>query len=383
MALTDKFLKSKRATSEGKAYKDYPDGGGLLARVFQTGAITFYYRFRWRGKQAIAKVGAYPETTLKEARDIHTTMRQGKDKGVDPRNRLVSHKGVTIKDGFERWLEGHVKKNRKNPVVTERHFKRHIIPKFGTLIIDEMTIPEWENVVTVKGSPVLSGLLLRECKAMCGYLVRKQLITTELMRYIKTNDVGSMPNKRDRVYTKTELKQLLDWCQDQTNPVEYRLSMLMIMMFGCRVMEIALADRKEFDLEEWVWTVPKEHSKAKIQIKRPIPPIMRPMIAELYAIYGKTSIFMPTTRSRNRHAPSNLSGKLNNLRDKIGIKNMICHSFRHTLATHYADLGAEYHIAEKSLGHILGGVGSIYNRSFYVTQQAEAMDRYLGWIQGG
>ena len=380
MALTDKFLKSKKATSEGKPHKDYPDGGGLLARVYKSGSITFYYRYRWQGKQAIAKIGSYPETTLKEARELHQSMRQGVDRGVDPRNKLVSHRGSTIADGFNQWFVGHVEKNRKNPEVTKRHFKRHILPKYGTLIIDEMTIPEWENMLTIPDSPVLSGLLLRECKSMCGYLVRKQLITTELMRYIKTNDVGTMPNKRDRVYTKTELKSLLSWCEDQTNPVEHRLPMLMVMLFGCRVMEIALADRNEFDFDEWTWTVPKEHSKGKIQIKRPIPEIMRPMFNELFDLYGKVDVFLPNTNG-SHITPANLSRKLNSLRDVVGIKGMICHSFRHTLATHYADLGAEYHIAEKTLGHVLGGVSSIYNRSFYISQQEEAMGNYLNWIR--
>ncbi|WP_407058591.1 Arm DNA-binding domain-containing protein [Vibrio parahaemolyticus] len=33
--------------------------------------MSFCYRFRWQGKQAISTSGTYPQVSLKEARDIH------------------------------------------------------------------------------------------------------------------------------------------------------------------------------------------------------------------------------------------------------------------------------------------------------------------------
>ncbi|HCE1794011.1 TPA: DUF4102 domain-containing protein [Vibrio parahaemolyticus] len=42
-----------------------------LARFYKSGKISFCYRFRWQGKQAILTIGTYPQVSLKEARDIH------------------------------------------------------------------------------------------------------------------------------------------------------------------------------------------------------------------------------------------------------------------------------------------------------------------------
>ncbi len=50
---TNAFLKSKKNFPTDKVHKDYPDAGGLLARFYKTGAVAFYYRFRYEGKSAI------------------------------------------------------------------------------------------------------------------------------------------------------------------------------------------------------------------------------------------------------------------------------------------------------------------------------------------
>ncbi|WJT09229.1 tyrosine-type recombinase/integrase [Vibrio harveyi] len=382
MKLTEKFLKSKKANSEGKQFKDFPDGGGLVARVFKTGSISFYYRFRWQGSQAVAKIGSYPAVSLKEARETHQTMRSGRDRGVDPRARLMTHDGVTMQEGFERWYEGYLKDNRKDPVKTRKHFEKHILPKYGTMILDEIKIPEWERILRIKSAPVLSGLMLRECKAMCGYLIRKQIITNELIRYIKIAEIGKMPNKRDRVYNRTELKKVWDWCNDPIHPIEYRFPLFAAMVFGCRIGEVAMARKKEFDFENRIWTVPKEHSKAGIQIFRPIPEFMDPLFKELDELFGKRRLLLVPNRKGEEISPKTLSMRVNIRRDQIGVEGMICHSFRHTLSTNYANLGIEPHIAEKQLGHLMGGSMQIYNRGMYLDQIAEAMAKYKEWIHG-
>ncbi|MEP7949801.1 Arm DNA-binding domain-containing protein, partial [Vibrio parahaemolyticus] len=69
MTITERALKSKNNFPTDKPHQDLADGGGLLARFYKSGKISFCYRFRWQGKQAILTIGTYPQVSLKEARE--------------------------------------------------------------------------------------------------------------------------------------------------------------------------------------------------------------------------------------------------------------------------------------------------------------------------
>lgn len=71
MTITERALKSKQNFPTTKNHSDLADGGGLLARFYRSGKVSFCYRYRWKGKQAILTFGSYPNLSLKEARERH------------------------------------------------------------------------------------------------------------------------------------------------------------------------------------------------------------------------------------------------------------------------------------------------------------------------
>lgn len=54
-------------------------------------------------------------------------------------------------------------------------------------------------------------------------------------------------------------------------------------------------------------------------------------------------------------------------------KKWTIHDLRRILATRMSDLGIAPHIVEQLLGHSLGGVMQIYNRSQYLPEKKEAL----------
>lgn len=75
------------------------------------------------------------------------------------------------------------------------------------------------------------------------------------------SDVGQIAGKRDRVLDEAELGQL--WKAIFVEPdlklmSEYTRKMFVLCtVFGCRMSEARLSEWSEWDLESWVWTVPK------------------------------------------------------------------------------------------------------------------------------
>lgn len=68
MSISDSYLKAclnkERAKVEEKADRD-----GFWVKISKKGAVTFFYRYRFLGKQDKMTLGGYPALTLKAARE--------------------------------------------------------------------------------------------------------------------------------------------------------------------------------------------------------------------------------------------------------------------------------------------------------------------------
>ncbi|KFA99434.1 tyrosine-type recombinase/integrase [Vibrio sp. ER1A] len=382
MKLTEKFLKSKNNTTDGKPFKDFSDGGGMIARLYKSGSISFYYRHRWNSKPAIALIGKYPDITLKEARSIHNEMRIKLTKGQNPKHKIEKDGEYTIQEGFDCWYEKHVLPNRKHSNDAIGIFRHNLLEKHGSLVLNDITALKWIEILKNKKAPTISGRLLKECRAMCSYLIRLGLIKPNAISAIKIEDVGSLGKVRDRIYTRTELKAILDFCEGNATNIENRALLFMLMFWGCRVSEIGTSTwKRNLNFQDMQFIIMADNSKNSKKIVRPIPEFMMPMLNELKQITEKGGYLIPY------EDPASPPGKLLSLRVTYmrrytGIDDMIAHSFRHTMSTHLADLGIAPHVAEKLLGHSMAGVMAVYNKGDYLADQLVALNTYYEWIKG-
>lgn len=92
-SLTDTAVKNAKPSPDGKP-KRYTDGGGLYLHVTSAGKY-WRYNYRQDGKQKTLAFGAYPDTSLKHAREGHQAARELLARGV-PIQPQVSRKGRTI-----------------------------------------------------------------------------------------------------------------------------------------------------------------------------------------------------------------------------------------------------------------------------------------------
>ncbi|WP_394130161.1 tyrosine-type recombinase/integrase [Shewanella maritima] len=57
------------------------------------------------------------------------------------------------------------------------------------------------------------------------------------------------------------------------------------------------------------------------------------------------------------------------------------HDLRRIFATKLNDLGIAPYVVEQLLGHSLGGVMAIYNRSNYLPEKHAALDMWCEWLE--
>ncbi|HGB4867757.1 TPA: tyrosine-type recombinase/integrase [Salmonella enterica subsp. enterica serovar Muenchen] len=390
--LSDKRIKALLGKSQDKQ-QVISDGRGLSIRVSKSGAVSFVMFYRLGGRETPPvwlTLGKYPDMTLKMAREKRDQCRTWLADGTDPRHRIgfvtdESQRPVTVKDALEYWLEHYAREKRRAWVICQERFNRHIYSRLGNVPLSECTAAMWVKCFDEirKSGPVVAGHTFRDVKQAIKFCrVRRFVIHNELDDF-STTDMGERAKKKDRVLTTDEIRDV--WrclntdVENKYMGAGHKAAFTILVVFGCRGKEIRDSRWEEWDLDNWVWTVPKENSKNGREIIRPIPPHLRQWLLNLKTIASmeKKEYFMEGM-SREQGAMSTTGSRLWR---KFGhSKSWSLHDFRRVLATNLNDMGVNPHVVEQLLGHTLPGVMGIYNRSQYMDEKLKALTMWCDYL---
>ena len=383
----------------GKPYSGKPlvaDGGGLSARITSTGKISWAFRYRLGGREANQEwisLGKYPDTSLQQAREKRDRCRSWIDNGKNPKIELAVKKETVIKpvtnyDALEYWLVEYAEEHRANVDKHRAQFNKHIYPFIGDLPVTETDTRHWIECFDrarkgVKGvqrpAPVATGYMLQNAKQALRFCRVRHYVFSRVLDDLTITDVGKKQNKKDRVLTENELEQVWNMTQEKKFNQYHRNLIKLLLTFGCRTQEIRLSTWYEWDLQKQVWTVPKSHSKTGQKIFRPIPDEINIWLKQLKADADDSDWILGEKRSAE--TVSLMCGKYwKRLQHQSQWK---LHDLRRTFATNMNELGVAPHIVEQLLGHSLGGVMAIYNRSKYLSEKKAALEMWINYLQQG
>lgn len=136
MAISDSYLKSCLGRERDKV-EEKADRDGLWVRISKKGAVTFFYRFRFLGKQDKMTIGSYPEFGLKAARDEVAKWAAILARGENPRIRQSLDKAkinsqYTFEELFREW-HSMVCIQKESAGQVLRSFELHVFPKLGEI----------------------------------------------------------------------------------------------------------------------------------------------------------------------------------------------------------------------------------------------------------
>ena len=379
MSLSDSFLRN----INGKHYigkSELPDRDGLSARITKNGTITFQYRFRFKGKMARLDFGRYPDLKIAGARKLISEVRQVLSEGVDPRVYLKSkrHKveKITVRYCCEQFLAIREPTFKISTIGTYKSiFKEHLYPAFEDREIENISLSEWIDFFDKisQKSRVTSGAVLKLLKAICNWCVRRQLISTLDVQQLRTVDIGSFAKKGTRVLTTLECGKIWRELDRSRASPSVTNSIKACMLTGARISEILKSKMKDFDLESMIWTVPSENSKMNLPIRRPITPAFLEVLDFQWRLYQSSEWTFPAPNDFKKHLGIASANKLvREIKPRIDIPDWRTHDFRRTISTRLSEVGVLPHVTEKMLGHVLGGVMSVYNKHDWLSEQAKA-----------
>ncbi|GIU36565.1 site-specific integrase [Shewanella schlegeliana] len=387
--LHETHLRSMNGKSQA-VVKEKSDGQGLGVRVSKQGRIRFQFRYKIKGKNKRIDLGYYPDLSLKQARDERDKCRAWLAGGHDPkiareiaRDRTLEP--VTVKDALEYWIEKYARVKRSSFEKTQSQFNKHIYPYIGHYPLEQTKISHWlecfDRINTgiegvQKPAAVAAGQILQACKQALKFCrVRGYAITHELDDLV-AGDVGKKAAVKDRVLSYSELKDVLQWSHGRKGSFYMRYLCLLLIVFGARTQEVRLSTIHEWDLDNDLWTVPKQHSKTGLVIVRPIPQQIKPVIALLIKRNAKQGYLLGELRE-----DVSVSGSGGRICNKLKHKERwTLHDLRSTFSTILNDLEVDSRIVDKLIGHVIKGSEKHYNHSKYLKQSAAALDMWCEWL---
>lgn len=388
--LSDKALKALLGKARDKQ-KTISDGKGLSVRVSKHGAISFVYFFRTGGRCTAPvwmTLGRYPDMSLKMAREKRDLCRSWLVDGRDPRIQIKlaiekTMRPVTVKDALMYWVDNYAKDHRVPECRHLQRFEKHIFPVIGHIPVAECLTEEWIACFDKfkNKSPVVAGHTFADAKQALRFCRMRKYAISNALDDLKKNDMGSSPQKRDKVLTDEQLKTVWShlWIKEhwQQASIYIRRLMVLCLVFGCRQKEVRASTWKEWDLVNWIWTVPKENSKNGMDIVRPIPEGLRGWIAELHEATKHHDYILTRYSSQNT-----VSAYINKICIRFGHGEdpWTIHDFRRVLATKLNDMGVDAYVVEQLLGHSTPGVMGIYNRSKYIQKKLEALNIWFDYL---
>jgi integrase len=154
----------------------------------------------------------------------------------------------------------------------------------------------------------------------------------------------------------------------------------LLLVSGQRLNEVGRLEWRELDLQNKVWTLPKERVKNSKEHRVPLSDLALGILGSLPRFKGYQYVF--TTRGDRPVVAYQYPKAM--VEKKMGINDWVLHDLRRTVATNMARLGVQLTVVEAILNHSSGtrsGVAGIYYRWTYEDQKIEAMNTWSAKLE--
>lgn len=363
----------------------------------------YRYKSPVDGRMRQIKIGEWPALSIAAAAVEWERLKQARKAGNDPalaKRQANDSVGVmvqqgdspTVRDICSAYLTGHVERNRQSKGAAE------VARMFRTMLGDIADLPAVEvtrerafsKIDSYRHVPVQASRLRLELGAAWDYALDAGRLPEsasnwwrQIMRgRLRSNGrriQGQPMGTAKRFLTDAEVGALITWLPNFSRNVEDALTLY--LWTGTRGAEICAMEGAEITEERdglW-WTIPKVKTKSARHEKA--TDLRVPLVGRADAIvrrrlerYGKGWLF-PAERGGHMqqkvfgqavhcHMPYSVT-RPEQERPRLPVTHWAPHDLRRTARTILAALGCPYEIGEAILGHMLPGVGGIYNRHSY------------------
>jgi len=347
--------------------------GSFALRVSPQGKKTWFLMYTIHGKLRKIVIGTYPDMSLANARKEATNTIAKVNSGEDPQAKKTAYKkSETFSDLWAAYLE-HPETKKKTPATMKeehRKYNKILKPALGSMKVVDIRRKDLNRVIdSVAATSPVSGNRLY---ALLSVMFNRIALDKDWI------DANPMPRKRplkkeksrDRVLTHNEIKLL--WHAIHELAPNMRDIFKLILLTGQRPGEVSALEWVEVDLDEKVWTIPREKTKSK-RVAHMVP--LSPQVLAILSVRidnGSKFVF-PSNHygGYTRHLHKSRYA----LQKETGVTGWGAHDLRRTAATLMGDMGVDETLVERILNHSLGKIKRTYNRSKYLDRKRVALNK--------
>jgi len=412
---------------------------GVQLRVMPSGAKRWYFRFYWRNKRQRLGLGQWPGVGLAEARARAQKAREVLDEGIDPRkagivkrtnartespvepapgsvSRAVSTPPTigapirAIPNVLRRPTDlsddpDHVPKDSHSVLFLAHEFyHRHVVkerkrrrPAYVKRVLNADVLPEWSDrdartitsrevielldKIVDRGSPVMANRTANILSQMFMYGIHRATVADSPVKLMYRP--GGTETPAERALSETELKAFLLNCKTVCRTRRSGHILMTLLLTMQRRQELALATKKEFDLENRTWSIPDEHAKKG---RGHVLPLSDWAVDEIRCLMGMSNgspYLLPRKDGLKPINPMLITRSVERLTHRfqaVGIEPFTPHDLRRTGRTGLASLGIEDEVAERVLNHQKKGMKRVYDRFAYSPQKRDAIEKWARYL---
>ena len=345
-------------------------GLSLVLTVGYGGSRTFSALTYRDGKPTYTKLGRWPEMKVKVAKDKARQYRE------DPAKFEAQALPDTFKAVAERWIKAHVdvKKLRSKPEIV-RNLTKYIYPKLGNekfVSIKRSQVSDLLDFIADNHGRSQADASLSIIRTICKwYAPNSDHYVSPIVEGMDRDTRDAKDKARSRILTDDELRAV--W-----GAADRYGSFGAILKLG-----LLTAQRREKvgsmrwdQIEGHVWTVPQGHREKGTGGSLKLPAMAVEIIAQQSRIVGNPFVFASGESTKF----ANWSMAKWKLDSELKLPHWTIHDLRRTARSLMSRAGVLPYIAERTLGHVIGGVEGIYYRHSYDVQKADALQRLANLI---
>ena len=378
--LTDIAIQNLKA---GDMRREVPDPGcaGLYLVVQPSGRKSFAVRYRFDGQPR--KLTLQAGLSLAAARKLTADAMHEVAKGRDPseakkttRAKVKAAKADTVQALCENYLKRESHKLR-TAHERERELKRLVYPVIGDVPLSTLKrshIVAMLDKIEDENGPKMADLALAYVRKIFNWHAsRVDDFISPIVRGMSRYDAKA--NEGTRILDDDEIRRL--WAATEPNetvPRPFHALVRFLLLTGARRDEARELPWSEINRSDW--HLPSARNKVKKDLTRPLSKAAQDVLKGLPVVDGGTFVF-----SSDGHRALSLTAPFARLAAQADIAGWRLHDLRRTARTLLSRAGINSDIAERCLGHVIGGTRSAYDKHDYQAEMQQAYEALAALIE--
>jgi integrase len=371
-----------RNLKPGDVRREIPDPGaqGLYLIVQPSGKKSFAVRYRHNGtpRKLTLPGGLTLAAARKLAGDAVYEVEQGRDPAatkLEKRAEAKVAKADTVRALCENYLKREAGKLRSG-AKRQRVLERLVYPELGDLPLADLKrshiVRLLDKIEDENGAQMADFTLAVVRKIFNWHAGRVDDFNSPIVRSMNRSDAKA--NQGTRILADDELRAIWNATEPNENtPQPFHALIRFLLLTGARRAEANEMPWSE--IKGGVWTLPSERNKVKVELARPLSQAAQRTLETVPRIEGARFVF------GNGAAPMCLTKPTEKLKAATGTEGWRVHDLRRTARTLLSRAGINSDIAERCLGHTVGGIRAVYDKHQYHAEMTKAFEALAALIE--